>query len=378
MAKIVIGEYEGSVYPEDGGWTVALSLGNNPNGSRKRLKRKGRTKTAAVKKAKQAVQDLERGVKPQPYYTVEECIIDFLAHGLKKCKAENSHLTYAGIARNYIIPRIGGVKLKDLTIDEVDKWLEKLALEFSTETVSRAHNLLKRAIRMAQRREKVGRNVAELADTPSGQTGRPSKSFTLENALRLIEVALDPQWEMGSYVILCLLTGIRTEEARSLTWADIDLENKVVYVLRADRDGGDTKTAKSRRGFTIAEIAATVLASHKTRQAAKRLATGELWQDNNLVFCMEDGTPYTAQQVRYRFKKITKAAGLGKNWAPRELRHTFVSLLSNHAEVAIEKIANLVGHSSTLITETVYRKELRPVIADGAQAMDKIIQFKSA
>ncbi len=35
-----------------------------------------------------------------------------------------------------------------------------------------------------------------------------------------------------------------------------------------------------------------------------------------------------------------------------------------------EEIARLVGHGSTKVTETVYRKQLRPVLTGGAQVMD--------
>lgn len=377
MAKILIGKYEGSIYEENGGWTGALSLGFGPDGKRKRLKRKGKTKSEVKDKLIEAVRDMERGVKAEAHYTVARCVTDFLAHGLKG-KSENTLKLYTSLATNHIVPKIGGIKLKDLRADEVDEWLEGLAGRLSSETVGRTHDLLRRAIRMAERRDKVFRNVAELVDTPEGQAGRPSKSLTLEQAVTLLRVAQRPEWRLGAYVWLCLLSGIRTEEARALTWDAVDLDQGVVYVLRADRHKGETKTSKSRRGFGIAKLAVSALVAHKSRQAAERLAAGEAWQDNNLVFCHEDGSPFDVNQVRRDFQKITKAAGLGDDWVPRELRHTFVSLMSNHGGVAIEKISDLVGHSRTAITETVYRHELRPVIMDGAQAMDKIIIFKSA
>src|SRR5262249_8036922 len=68
----------------------------------------------------------------------------------------------------------------------------------------------------------------------------------------------------------------------------------------------------------------------------------------------------------------TTAAGLGEEWAPRELRHSFVSILSAHG-VRIEDISDLVGHSGTTVTETVYRHEIRPALTTGATAMDKIL-----
>jgi integrase len=40
----------------------------------------------------------------------------------------------------------------------------------------------------------------------------------------------------------------------------------------------------------------------------------------------------------------------------------------------IEQIARLVGHTSTAVTETVYRQQIRPVIMEGAEAMDRILR----
>lgn len=38
----------------------------------------------------------------------------------------------------------------------------------------------------------------------------------------------------------------------------------------------------------------------------------------------------------------------------------------------IEHISRLVGHSSTTTTETIYRKQIRPVMVHGADVMDRI------
>jgi integrase len=62
-------------------------------------------------------------------------------------------------------------------------------------------------------------------------------------------------------------------------------------------------------------------------------------------------------------------------WTPRELRHSFVSVLSANG-VSIEEISLLVGHRSTAVTEVVYRHQLRPVMQRGAVVMDDI--FKDA
>jgi integrase len=176
-------------------------------------------------------------------------------------------------------------------------------------------------------------------------------------------------------VVVSLLAGIRTEEARALTWAEVDLDAGTVAVYRSVRARGDTKTRKSRRVLKLPKQATEALKEHRTRQAAERLRAGGAWQDHGLVFCREDGTSLDRWQVRREFAAIIKAAGLREEWAPRELRHSFVSILSAHG-VRIEDISHLVGHSGTTVTETVYRHEIRPALTTGATAMDKILTKK--
>jgi integrase len=103
---------------------------------------------------------------------------------------------------------------------------------------------------------------------------------------------------------------------------------------------------------------------------AERLSTdtvGERWVDHDLVSARRIGTPLDAANVRRGFRSVVAAAGLPpEDWTPRELRHGFVSLLSSSG-MSIEDISHLVGHASTRVTETVYRKELRPVLTRGAR-----------
>ena len=91
------------------------------------------------------------------------------------------------------------------------------------------------------------------------------------------------------------------------------------------------------------------------------------------MFASQVGTPLDASHVRRAFKSITRKAGLGENWTPRELRHSFVSIMSDNG-VPIETIADLVGHAGTAVTEEVYRHQLKPVITQGAETMNTIFK----
>ena len=183
--------------------------------------------------------------------------------------------------------------------------------------------------------------------------------MTLEQATAMLGKAKASR--LHAYVVVSLLTGIRTEEARTLRWSHVvawvnddagwrpvseagfDHDRFAIYVWRSVRANGDTKTEKSRRTLELPGQAADAL--------------------------------------RRSFKSITRKAGLGENWTPRELRHSFVSIMSDNG-VPIETIADLVGHASTAVTEEVYRHQLKPVITKGAETMNTIFnqqnQAKSA
>jgi integrase len=387
MSKIMIGKHEGTIYPEGNGYTGAIDLEPDAMGRRRRIKRKGRTKEAVKDKLITAVDDLEKGIQTSDDYTVAEAVRDWLKRGTKGL-SPNTVTVYRILAEKDLILLIGGTKLKRLNADDVDDWLEGLTDTLSTASLLKVHSVLKRSIRQAQARDKVGRNVAELVKTPKGRAGRPSKALTLDQAMAVLKHAKTKP--LYAYVAVSLLTGVRTEEARALRWSHVvawhekaqewrpateegfDHKRFAVYVWRSVRANGDTKTELSRRTLELPEEAATALRDHHKRQAARRLRTGAAWQDNDLVFCTRTGTPLAAGNVRRSFRAITKAAGIGEDWTPRELRHSFVSILSDNG-VTIETIADLVGHKTTVVTQKVYRHQLKPVITTGATMMNSIL-----
>lgn len=218
----------------------------------------------------------------------------------------------------------------------------------------------------------VGRNVTALCDLPKGQPGRPSKSLTLEQGTALLETAKDTP--LYAYVVLSLLTGLRTEQVRALRWELLDLKGRPddtppvppsVSVWRSDRVGGDTKTPKSRRTLALPALCVYALELHGQEQDKARRQAGESWHETGPVFVSAVGTVLDAANVRRSFRQVVKTAGLAPDdWTPRELRHSFVSIASALG-MSLEQIADLVGHAGTRVTEALYRHQLRPVLLNG-------------
>ena len=224
-------------------------------------------------------------------------------------------------------------------------------------------------------------HVSDAGLIRQGGTGNasPSPGFRPDKTLGLKDVRR-PAALMHAYIVLSLLCGLRTEEARALRWAHVDLDGDPaarppvpphIAVWRSVRTHGETKTERSRRTLALPAAAVQALRAWSASQADERLAAGNSWQDTGLVFTNHLGAALDAGNVRKMFKRICTETGIGDGWTPRELRTTFVSLMS-HQGVAIEEIARLAGHATTRTTEIVYRRELRPVITAGAEIMDQL------
>ncbi|MGP4004576.1 site-specific integrase [Streptomyces sp. 8N706] len=361
-------------------WIATASLGYD--GSGKRIVKRGsvRTKTEAKAKLKEVLRDYEDGLAIAPTgYTVRDAVNDWLTYGLAALDKDTVS-NYRSMCDKHVVPALGQHKLRDLSADDVDKWLASKAKTHSTRTLRLMHSCLNRAVKRAMARDKVKRNVVELCSIPRGLEGRPSKSLTFNQAEAVLIAS--ERSALHAYIVVALLTGARTEELRPMTWDHVDLEGDTsvspvvpphIAVWRSVRAGGDTKTRKSRRTLALPERCIQALGMHRELQGWQRLDVGDRWREHGLVFTSAVGTPLDAANSRRAFRQAIKGVdGLTPaEWTPRELRHSFVSLLSDRG-IPLEEISRLVGHSSTAVTEEVYRKQIRPVVQSGAVAMDRI------
>jgi integrase len=104
----------------------------------------------------------------------------------------------------------------------------------------------------------------------------------------------DAYRRLEALFVLSITLGLRPGELRKLSWDHVDLDNEVIHVWRSASRTGDVKTPKSKRSLMLPKRSVAALQAHRKLQAAERLAAGAAWQDNNLVFCHEDGRMYTA------------------------------------------------------------------------------------
>lgn len=193
-------------------WIATTTLGFDGRG--KRITRKASGRTKAKNKLRDMLREHEDGLAvSSTNYTVADAMRDWLAFGLA-ARAASTIANYRTIAETHIVAALGARRLRDLSADEVDRWLQAEARRVSTRTLRLMHSLLNRSVRHAMARDKIKRNVVALCDIPTGQEGRPSKSLTFDQAEALLSAA--EQFPLHAYVVLSVLIGARTEELRAL------------------------------------------------------------------------------------------------------------------------------------------------------------------
>jgi integrase len=294
----------------------AISLGYGPDGKRIRRKVSGKTKQEVRAKLQALHLELNSGVRSSSTYTVREAVDDWLREGLDGT-SDRTRTLYEGLL-GPVLDAIGARPLRVLSAGDVRSALSQLATRYSTRSLQITRNSLERTIRHAESNDLVGRNVAALVKAPPGRSGRPSKSFTLEQAKALL--AASEGTRLHAYVVLSLLAGIRTEEARALRWdhvvtwvddpagwqpvssARFDLSQAgegqfAIYVWRSEREGGDTTTEKSRRTLALPRRCVEALRQQREQQERDRQMAGDLWQESGLVFASRVGTPLSANNV---------------------------------------------------------------------------------
>jgi integrase len=367
---------DGSLFfsENSGRWLGFLDAGYDANGKRRRIKVTGRTKAEARGKLADVRNALEQGgAQPDQRTTVADWLDYWLTQLPATVKSVNTVDNLKWAVDLHLKPGLGGRRLRDLSPDDVDAFLRaKATAGLSRSSLVRLHNALNRALRLAERRGKLSRNVAALVDVPNGRARR-SRSLTIEQARALLAAAngdeLEALYKTG------LMLGLRPGELLGLTWDNLDLDAGVLRVtrtLKRERGKlllGDPKTASSRRALSMPTPVVEALRAHRMRQNETRLSA-PVWENNDLVFSTCVGTPLDPSNLRRGFARLTQAAGIG-HWHPHELRHSAASILSASG-VPIEQIADILGHAGTRTTSAVYRHLIEPTVRHAAAPMESL------
>ncbi|MDP8932030.1 MAG: site-specific integrase [Actinomycetota bacterium] len=366
-------------------WSFVIDLGRRGDGKRRQVLRSGfETKGEAERALEEFVDQSRQGVEPTNI-TVKDYLLDrWLPRTRTSVKTRNDRETHM---RAYVIPRIGGFKLVNLTGEELNEMYDDLAVRGRTQrrdpelgwglsptTIRRIHTQLHKAFADAMRWGLIIRNPCDHADPPSTNEVKAralaSRSvYSWEQLQRLVRAAAEDRlfamWQ------LFVSTGMRRSEMAALRWDHVDLEAAMLSVVRgAVEDRGKVyekefpKSSSSRRAVELAPADVDVLDLHRKQQEEEAKAAQEAWKHKGHVFTSPVGGRLYPPDITKMFHALTDEAGL-----PRirlhDLRHTHATLLLKAGEVT-KVVTERLGHSTTAYTQDAYQHVLPGMQRDAA------------
>jgi len=277
-------------------------------------------------------------------------------------------------------PVIGHQWVDRTSTERLEELFQDMAKrKYATSTIDRTWGYLNQACQHAQRLRRIKTNPAADVLLPATRPSKPRKSFTIEQAEKLLTEAIpaDPRPAMWLTGLMC---GLRPGELAGLRWPFVDIDSDEPSITIAERalevddkyvGQAAPKTERGRRRIGLHPLLVAALIRHREEQ--KLL---ELYEPEGFVFCTRNGTTMTMSNLRRAFQQLCASGGLGKNWTTYELRHSFVSLVADQLD-DLMKVADLAGHVDTRTTEG-YRHQVRASLPHAVDAWNKLLSAERA
>ena len=168
---------------------------------------------------------------PQPTLTPLRELIGRWLEGKELSNARNTHVRYHQVAKEFIT-FVGASRLdmppSFIQPQDVQGFIFKLAKKGQTASNCAVKlKILRNLFKMAARQGMITHNPAEAVDTPRG-VRHTREPFTIAEIHSLLLHA-DLNWKL--MILLGACAGMRIGDAASLTWNNIDLENKRITYL---------------------------------------------------------------------------------------------------------------------------------------------------
>jgi integrase len=349
-------------------------------------------------------------------YTVKKWLEEWLRDGTWEPTTRKG---YGDHVRLYLIPLLGGIRMRDLDRPAVAEALGKVATgdkrilrardperpgrgrhqsaTHSPSTVDAVRRTLRSALTSAIEEGIIHVNPAVGRFKQIGKRARTARWWQPEDLLTFLgHVATDIDlclWVVAAY------TGLRRSELLGLRWEDVDLTSalpgvtirqKVIqnngpqlcpvcgkaHVGRQIRPGAKT-AAGTERWVPLVADAVTELVAHQASQEALRQDISDHWTDHGLVFPETDtgmgpGSPRSPGDVTKRHGELVRASGAPKV-VLHEMRHGAASYL-HAAGLTMDQIALILGHSSGDVAKSVYVHAVRSKLHEAAQAAADLVQ----
>ena len=333
----------------DGSVRWRVTVWTNGRGSERRIWTFDRKRDADVFEAqlrqRRAVGDLQLLPVDE---TLAELQADWLRYDALLNLQRRTLEDYAAVLDKHVLPRLGGVKLSQLTPQVVRRFRAELETEeVGRWTVRRSLVVLQAICRYGVEEERLTRNPVKAVRKPTGKRHRVV-TVLAPDSVELIRSALLRDGRVGDAVIVSTLAyaGLRPQEALALEWRHVRARTLVVEKKNVDgRIMPGQKTGRPPRSIDL------MAPLREDLDAWRQLAA--INGDAALIFPTRSGGPWRTHDWKNWERRVWRptATEAGVLEPPYSLRHSFASL-QLYAGLTIVELAAQMGHSPAICLST--------------------------
>jgi integrase len=227
------------IYPVPGGFR-ARCLVRDYDGKVRELERFGLSEAKAKVRLREAVRDRHR-VEADAEITSETrltevvriWLVDLRAEVAAGDKSPGTGALYDATA-GWITAALGDLRLRELTVGRVDRFLATTANHHGPGSAKRAKTVLNGVLGLAARHDAIRANpVRDTARIKHGEK-KSAVALTLTQVYDLrVKLAADQKardWDLLDFIDMMLATGKRIGENSAITWDALDLEAGTVEI----------------------------------------------------------------------------------------------------------------------------------------------------
>lgn len=301
------------------------------------LKRDIKTGKALSLKEKAEQREQEKIANEAANMTFSELFEEYYQPHIQNKDRKSTYDREVHLYKKWLKPILGGVKLNLISRISLIRLLQPMEKKrLSNRTKNYAIALTRQVFNFAIRNELfAGDNPAARFDELKKEDNRRMKFLSDEELNNLLEELKKHSYSVYLMALISADSGLRAGEIFKLTWADVSLEEKMLFLR-------DTKNGKNRFAYMTNRVA----------EEFSKLTQGE---GNEFVFQSKTGSKI--EHVSRTFERAVKALGLNDGITDRRqkvvfhsLRHTFASRLVQK-RVSLYEVKELLGHSDIAMTQ---------------------------
>ncbi len=301
------------------------------------LKRDIKTGKALSLREKTEQREQEKIANEAANMTFSELFEEYYQPHIQNKDKKSTYDREVHLYKKWLKPVLGGVKLNLISRISLIRLLQPMEKKrLSNRTKNYAIALTRQVFNFAIRNELfAGDNPAARFDELKKEDNRRMKFLSDEELNNLLEELKKHSYSVYLMALISADCGLRAGEIFKLTWADVSLEEKMLFLR-------DTKNGKNRFAYMTNRVA----------EEFSKLTQGE---GNEFVFQSKTGSKI--EHVSRTFERAVKALGLNDGITDRRqkvvfhsLRHTFASRLVQR-RVSLYEVKELLGHSDIAMTQ---------------------------